>query len=144
MYSSDPRPDTGSLMQFESRRAAHVGLTALMIQSLSQEILIIPQLDGRDVKNRYRLRDHAHFFHFLVFSIANYEADSRSAALLLRIKALALQERPLFALVALVGRKAHDRRHLGCRNVMRSRRCALQSKRITLNIASNIGVSHFL
>ena len=96
------------------------------------------------MKNRYRLRDHAHFYHFLVFSIANQEADSRSAALLLRIKALALQERPLFVLFALVGRTAPDRRHLGCRNVMRSRGCALQSKVITLNIASNISVSHFL
>ena len=61
MYSSDPRTDTGSLMQLESRRAV------LTIQSLSQDILITPQLDAREVKNHRRLRDHAHFFHFLVF-----------------------------------------------------------------------------
>ena len=40
------------------------------------------------------------------FSIANQEAVSQSAALLLRIKALALQKRPLFILFALVGRTA--------------------------------------
>ena len=39
-------------------------------------------------------------------SIANQEAVSRSPALLLRIKALALQKRPLFVLFALVGRTA--------------------------------------
>ena len=43
---------------------------------------------------------------FSCFSIANQEAVSRSAALLLRIKALALQKRPLFVLFALVGRTA--------------------------------------
>ena len=38
--------------------------------------------------------------------MADKEAVSRSAALLLRIKALALQKRPLFVLFALVGRTA--------------------------------------
>ena len=66
-----------------------------MIQSLSQDILIILQLDGREVKNQCRRRNHTHFFHF-----------SCSAALLLRIKALALQKQPLFALFVLVGRIA--------------------------------------
>ena len=67
MYSSDPRPATGSLMQLESRRAVPQASQLPIIQSLSQDILIIPQLDGREVKNRCRRRDHAHFFHFLVF-----------------------------------------------------------------------------
>ena len=68
MYSSDLRPDTGSLMQLESRRAVPVtGFTTPIIQSFSQNILIIPQLEGREVKNHCRLRDHTHFFHFLVF-----------------------------------------------------------------------------
>ena len=67
MYSSDPRTDTGSLMQLESRRAVPQASQPPIIQSLSQDILIIPQLDGREVKNHYRLRDHAHFIHFLVF-----------------------------------------------------------------------------
>ena len=40
------------------------------------------------------------------FSIANHEAVSRSAEILLRIKALALQKGHLFALFALVGRTA--------------------------------------
>ena len=38
--------------------------------------------------------------------MANQEAVSRSAALLLRIKALALQKRPLFVVFALVERIA--------------------------------------
>ena len=67
MYSSDPRTDTGSLMQLDSRRAVPQASQPPIIQSLSQDILIIPQLDGREVKNHCRLRDHAHFFHFLVF-----------------------------------------------------------------------------
>ena len=67
MYSSDPRTDTGSWMQLESRRAVPQASQPPIIQSLSQDILIIPQLDSREVKNHCRLRDHAHFFHFLVF-----------------------------------------------------------------------------
>ena len=74
--------------------------------AFSQDILIIPQLFGREVKNHCRLRDYAHFFHFLVFLIANQDAVSRSAALVLRIKALALKKRPLFVLFAIVGRIA--------------------------------------
>ena len=57
----------GSLMQLESRRAVPQASQPPIIQGLSQDILIIPQLDGREVKNHCRLRDHAHFFHFLVF-----------------------------------------------------------------------------
>ena len=41
------------------------------------------------------------FLSFSCFSIANQEAVSRSAALLLRINALALQKRPFFVLFAL-------------------------------------------
>ena len=51
MYSSDPRTDTDSLMQWESRRAVPQVSQPPIIQSLSQDILIIPQLDGREVKN---------------------------------------------------------------------------------------------
>ena len=46
------------------------------------------------------------FLSFSCFSIANQEAVSRSAASLLRIKALALSKRPLFVVFALVGRTA--------------------------------------
>ena len=35
-----------------------------LIQSLRQEILIIPEFDGRKVKNHCKLRDHAHFSFF--------------------------------------------------------------------------------
>ena len=67
MYSSDPRADAGSLMQLESRRAVPQASQPPIIQNLSQDILIIPQLEGREVKNHCRFRHHAHFFHFLVF-----------------------------------------------------------------------------
>ena len=46
------------------------------------------------------------FLSFSCFSIADQEAVSLSAALLLRIKAVALHKRPLFVLFALVGRTA--------------------------------------
>ena len=87
MYSSDPRPDTGSLMQLENRGAVPQASQPPQSKNLSQDILIFSQLDGREVKNHCRLRDHAHFFHFFV-------------------KALALQKRPLFVLFSLVGRTA--------------------------------------
>ena len=67
IYSSDPGPETGSLMQLEIRKAAPQASQPPIIQSLSQDILTIPQLDGREVKNHCRVRDHTHFFHFLVF-----------------------------------------------------------------------------
>ena len=46
------------------------------------------------------------FLSFSCFPIANQEAVSRSAASSLRIKALALQKRPLFVLFPQVGRTA--------------------------------------
>ena len=46
------------------------------------------------------------FLSFSCFAIANQEAVSRSAALFLRIKALALQKGPLFVLFALMERTA--------------------------------------
>ena len=62
------------------------------------------------------------FLSFSSFSIANQEAVTRSAALLLRKAALAC------SFCATV----KNRRHLGCRNVIRSRECAVQNKRISL------------
>ena len=105
MYSSDPRTDTGSLMQLESRRAVPQASKPPIIQSLSQDILIIPQLDGREVKKPMQTSGSRTFLSFSCFPIANQESVSRSAALLLRIKAFALQKR-LFVLFALVGRTA--------------------------------------
>ena len=65
-YSSDPRPDTGSLMQLESLRA---------VPQASQPHNPKPQPGhfNNSITRRSRrlrdhaLRDHAHFFHFLVF-----------------------------------------------------------------------------
>ena len=66
---------------------------------------LIPPLDGLEVKSHCTIRDHSHFFPFSWLSIADQETVSRSAALL-RIKALALQKRPLFLLFALAGKPA--------------------------------------
>lgn len=93
MYSSDPRTDTGSLMQLESNGA-------------------VPQASHNSTTRRLRSEKPLHtsgsrtFLSFPCFSMANQEAVSRSAALLLRIKALALQKWPLFIVFALVGRIA--------------------------------------
>ena len=86
MYSSDPRPDTGSLMQLESRN------NSTTRRPRSEKPL---QTSGSRT-----------FLSFSCFSIANQETVSRSAALLVRIKALALQKRPFFVTFALVGRTA--------------------------------------
>ena len=80
------------------------------------------------MKNHCRLRDHAHFFHFLVFDskpgscqpfcgiiIANKSFNSAKAALVCSLRAS--------------GRNCP---HLGCCNVMRSRGYAVQNKGITL------------
>ena len=53
-----------------------------------------------------RLPDDAHFFSFCCFLMADQETVSQFAAFLLRIKASALQKRPLFDLLALAGRAA--------------------------------------
>ena len=93
MYSSDARPDTGSLMQLESRRAQPGHFNNSTTRRPRSEKPL--QTSG--------LRT---FLSFSCFSIANQEAVSRSAALLLRMKALALQKRPLFVLFVLAGRTA--------------------------------------
>ena len=105
MHSSDPRPDTGSLMQLESRRAVH------RLHSLNN-----PKPQPGHFNNTTTRRPRSEkplqtsgsrtFLSFSCFSIANQEAVSRSAALLLRIKAFALQKWPLLVLFALVGRTA--------------------------------------
>ena len=106
MYSSDPRPDTGSLMQLESRRAVPNRLHSPHN----------PKPQPGHFKNSTTRRPRSEkplqtsgsrtFLSFSCFSIANQEAVSRSAALLLRIKALALQKGPLFVLFALMERTA--------------------------------------
>ena len=74
MYRSDPRPDTVSLMQLESRRA--VPHASRYPDNSSprhsphpkpQPGHLIPQLDGCEVKNHCRLQDHAHFFIIFLF-----------------------------------------------------------------------------
>ena len=84
MYSSDPRPDTGSLTQLESPHNPK------------------PQPGHFDNSKTRRPRSLS----FSCFSIANQETVSRSMALFLRIKALALQKRSLIVLFALVVRTA--------------------------------------
>ena len=128
MYSSDPRPDTGLLMQLESRRAVPQALQLPIIQSLSQDILIIPQLDGREVKNTADFGITHISFIFLFFDskpgscqpicgiiIANKSFSSAKAAFVRSF-------RP----------SGKNRRHLGCSIVMRRRGYAVQNKGITL------------
>ena len=118
-------------MQLESRRAVPQASLPPIIQSLSQDILKIPQLDGREVKNHCRLRDHDHFSIFLFFDtklgscqpicgiiIANKSFSSAKAALVCSFRA-----------------SGKNRRHLGCRNVMCSRRCTVQNKGMTLSLS---------
>ena len=61
------RPDTDSLMQLESDRAVPQASQSPIIQSLSQDILIIPQLDGREVKTTADFRILHISFIFLFF-----------------------------------------------------------------------------
>ena len=105
MYSSDPRPDTGQLMQLESHRAVH---------RLHSPHNPKPQPGHFNNSTNRRPRSEKPlqtsgsrtFLSFSCFSIANQEAVSRFATLLLRIKALALQKWPLFVLFVIVGRTA--------------------------------------
>ena len=105
MYSSDPRRDTGSLMQLESRRAAPQVSQPHNPKAQPGHFNNSTTRRSRREKPLQTLGSST-LLSFSCFSIANQEAVSRSAALLLRIKALALQKRPLFALFALVGRTA--------------------------------------
>ena len=107
MYSSDSRRDTGPLMQLGSRGAVQQASQPPIIQSVSQDILILPQLARRPRSEKpLQTSGSRTFLSFSCFSKANQEAVSRSAALLLRIKGLALQKRPVSVVFALVGRIA--------------------------------------
>ena len=114
-------------MQLESVDLSH-RLHSPIIQSPSQTILIIPQLDGREVKTTADFRVTHISFIFLFFDskpgscqpicgiiIANKSFSSAKAALVCSFRA-----------------SGKNRRHLGCRNVMRSRGCAVQNKGITV------------
>ena len=101
-------------MQLDSRSAVPQASQHPIIQSLSQDILIIPQLDGQFL-----------FFHSKPGScqpicgiiIANKCFSSAKAALFCSFRAC-----------------GKNRLHLGCSNVMRSRGCAVQNKGITLKV----------
>ena len=105
MYSSDPRPDTGSLMQLESRRA--VPQASQPPSKASARTFNNPQLDGREVKNHCRS--------ICGIFIANKSFSSAKEALVCSFR---------------VSRK--NRRHLGCHNIMYSRGYAVEDKGITL------------
>ena len=103
VYSSDPRPDTVSLMQLESRRAVPHAL-----QPLSKAWARTFKSTTRRPRSEKPLQTSGSwtFFSFASCSITDQEAVSRALALLLRIKTLALQKCPLFVLFALAGRTA--------------------------------------
>ena len=94
---------------------------------------LILQLYGREVKIHRGLPDQAHFFIFFFFNpwpgscqpicgilITNESFSSAKAALVCSSRA-----------------SGKNCRHLGCRNVMRRRGCAVQKKGITLKILFN-------
>ena len=99
MYSSDPRPDTSSLMQF--RRAVKLSHRLHSSHNPKPQPGHFNNSTTRRSRSAKPLQTSGSrtFLSFSCFSIANEEAFSRSAALLLRIKALALQKRPLFVLL---------------------------------------------
>ena len=106
-------------MQLESRTAVPQASQHAIIQSLSQDTLIIPQLGITHISFIFL------FFHSKPGScqpicgiiIANKCFSSAKAALFCSFRA-----------------SGKNRRHLGCSNVMRSRGCALQNKGITLKV----------
>ena len=105
LYSSNPRPDTGSLY---SRRAVELSHRLHSPHNPKPKSGHFNNSTTRRSRSEKPLQPSGSrtFLSFSCFSIANQEAVSRSAALLLQIKALALQKRPLFVLFALVGRAA--------------------------------------
>ena len=67
---------------------------------------MIPQLDGREVKTAADFGIMHISFIFLFFDSKPGSCQPIYVIIILRIKALALQKRPLFVLFALVGRTA--------------------------------------
>ena len=97
MYSSDPSPVTVSFMQSESRRAAPQA--SQPPSKASARTTRRPRSGNPLQTSRSRT-----FFSFSCFLRADQEAFSRFAAFLLRIKAFALQKRPLSVLFTLAGK----------------------------------------
>ena len=106
MYSSDLRPDTGSLMQLESHTAIPQALYSPQNPKPPPGHFNNSTTRRPRSKKPLQTSGYLTFLSFSCFLIENQEAVSRSAALLLRIKALALQKWPLLVLFALVGRTA--------------------------------------
>ena len=125
MYNSDPRPENNSLHAF----ARAVKLSHRLHSKVSQDILINPQLDGREVENP--LQSEAHFFHFLVF-VATRKLFCR---IIVANKSFSLQKRPLFVLFALVEEAPPSWIH----NVSEYG-CAMQNKGITLKEIASIAM----
>ena len=128
MYSSDPSSDTVSFMQLESRRAAPQAsqppskASARTFNSTTRR----PRSGNPLQTSRSRT-----LFSFSCFLRADQGAISRFAAFLLRIKAFALQKRPLSVLFKPAGRTAAIL--YVAINVIRSKGRAVQNKGITLN-----------
>ena len=127
MYSSDPGPGTGSLMQLESRRA--VPQASQPPASLSQDILINPQLDGREVKTTADFGVTHISFIFLFFD-SKPGSCQPICGIIRANKSFSSAKAALFCSFRASGK---NRRHLGCGSVMRSSGCAVQNKGITLN-----------
>ena len=89
---------------------------------------LIPQLDGRVVKNHWRLRDNPHFFFIFLFFDSRLGSCQRICSIIIANKSFSSAKA---ALVCSFRASGKNRRHLGCRNIVCSRGSAAQNKGIT-------------
>ena len=130
IYSSDPGPETGSLIQLQSRRAVPQASKAPQSKASARTFLQFHNSTAAKWKTTAEFGITHISFIFLFFDsrpgscqpicgiiIANKNCSSAKAALVCSFRA-----------------SGKNRRHLGCHNVMRSRGCAVQKKGITLRL----------
>ena len=127
MYSSDPRTDTGSLMQLESNGA-------------------VPQASHNSTTRRLRSEKTTADFGITHISFIFLFFDGKPGSckpicgIIIANKSFSSAK---VALVYCFRASRKNRRHLGCSNVMRSGGCAVQNKGITLSSSTrnwNVGL----
>ena len=130
MYSSDPRPARHCLVNAVGEPySCPTGFTA-PIQSLNQDIyILIPQLDGREVKATADFGITHIFFIFLFFDSRPGSCQPICSIIIVNKTLSSANAVPICSFWA----SGKNRRHVGSRNIMRSRVCAVPNKGITLN-----------
>ena len=126
MYSSDPKQDTFSLMQLESRRA--VPQAKQSPSKASARTINYTTWRQRSEKNTADF-GITHILSFFLFSDMK-PGSYQIGGIIIANKSLSSAKA---AFVCSFRGSGKNRRHLGCRNIMRSRGCAVQNKGITLN-----------